>query len=304
VLPLFARRTQEVGALLPELYLHGLAQGDFELALRGLLGDGAPLLPSSITRLRAQWQLGYEAWTARPLDAQDLVYLWADGLYVVRAGLEREKAALLVVIGAFADGRKAVLAVTPGYRESTERWAAVLRDLHARGLAVPQLVIGDGHLGIWAALGQLWPEGAEQRCWNHKILNVLDQLPQKVQAEARALLKQIPYAPTRAEAARRRDAFAKRYGRWYPKPVTVLQHDWERLVVFYDLPEPHWRHLRTAAARRFKKVANATALIWRLLMVAERRFRRLNAPELLAAIAAGQRCVDGQFVSSRRRVAA
>lgn len=290
VLPLFARRTEAVGALLPELYLHGLAQGDFELALRGLLGDGAPLSPSSIARLRAQWQLNYEAWAGRRLDAQALVYLWADGLYV-KAGLEREKAALLVVIGAFADGRKEVLAVTPGYRESTESWAAVLRDLKARGLSVPQLVIADGHLGIWAALRQVWPEPAEQRCWNHKILNVLDQLPQKVQTEARAVLTQIPYAPTRAEAERRRDAFARRYGRWYPKAVAVLERDWERLVTFYDFPEPHWRHLRTtnvvespfaavrlrtSAAKRFKKVGNATALIWRLLMVAERRFRPLN----------------------------
>jgi transposase-like protein len=318
VLPLFKRRTEEVGALLPELYLHGLAQGDFELALRGLLGDGAPLSPSSIARLRAQWQLDYETWTERRLDAQDVVYLWADGLYV-KAGLEREKAALLVVLGAFADGRKEVLAVTPGYRESTERWAAVLRELTARGLSVPKLVIADGHLGIWAALAQVWPATREQRCWNHKLLNVLDQLPPKVQAEARALLKAIPYASTRAEAERRRDAFAKRYRRWYPKAVAVLEDDWERLVTFYDFPEPHWKHLRTTnvvespfaavrlrttAAKRFKKVANATALIWRLLMVAERRFRKLNAPELLAAVARGERCVDGQFVSLKRRVAA
>ena len=235
------------------------------------------------------------------------------------AGLEREKAALLVVLGAFADGRKEVLAVTPGYRESTESWAAVLRDLKARGLAVPQLVIADGHLGIWAALAQVWPATREQRCWNHKILNVLDKLPKQEQAEARELLKRIPYAPTRAEATRRREAFAQRYRRWYPKAVEALEDDWERLVTFYDVPEPHWRHLRTtnvvespfaavrlrtAAAKRFKKVANATALIWRLLMVAERRFRKLNAPELLGAVARGERCVDGQLVSSKRRVAA
>lgn len=314
ILPLFQRRTEEVGALLPELYLHGLAQGDFELALRGLLGDGAPLSPSSIARLRAQWQLEYEVWTQRRLDAQPLVYLWADGLYV-KAGLEREKAALLVVIGAFADGRKEVLAITPGYRESTESWAAVLRDLTARGLSVPQLVMADGHLGIWGALAQVWPEAAEQRCWNHKLLNVLDKLPKKVHAEARALLKPIPYAPTRAEAKRQRDAFAKRYRRWYSKAVEILEDDWERLVTFYDFPEPHWKHLRTtnviespfaavrlrtSAAKRFKKVANATALIWRVLLVAERRFRKLNAPELLATVAQGERCVDGQFVSTRR----
>lgn len=318
LLPLFKRRTEEVGALLPELYLHGLAQGDFELALRGLLGDAAPLSPSSIARLRAQWQLEYETWTQRRLEAEDVVYLWADGLYV-KAGLEREKAALLVVIGAFADGHKEILAITPGYRESTESWTAVLRDLKVRGLATPQLVMADGHLGIWGALAQVWPEAAEQRCWNHKLLNVLDQLPKKVHAEALALLKQIPYAPTRAEAVRRRDVFAKRYRRWYPKAAAVLEHDWERLVTFYDFPEAHWRHLRTtnvvespfaavrlrtSAAKRFKKVANATALIWRLLVVAERRFRKLNAPELLAAVARGERCVDGQFVSSKRRVAA
>jgi len=318
VLPLFARRTEQVRALLPELYLHGLAQGDFELALRGLLGDGAPLSPSSIARLRAQWQLDYETWSQRRLDGDALVYVWADGLYV-KAGLEREKAALLVVIGAFADGRKEVLAITPGYRESTESWAAVLRDLTARGLALPKLVIADGHLGIWAALGQVWPEAAQQRCWNHKILNVLDQLPKKGQAEARALLKLIPYAPTRAEAERRRDGFAKRYRRWYPRAVAVLEDDWARLVTFYDFPEPHWKHLRTtnvvespfaavrlrtSAAKRFKKVANATALIWRLLRVAEHRFRKLNAPQLLDAVATGQRCVDGEFVLLRRRAAA
>jgi transposase-like protein len=318
VVPLFKRRTEEVGALLPELYLHGLAQGDFELALRGLLGDGAPLSPSSIARLRATWELAHQAWTQRRLDAQEVVYVWADGLYV-KAGLEREKAALLVVIGAFADGHKEVLAVTPGYRESTESWAAVLRALKARGLSAPQLVIADGHLGIWAALAQVWPAAAEQRCWNHKLVNVLDTLPKKEQAAARRLLKAIPYAPTRAEATRQREAFAKRYRRWYPKAVEALEDDWERLVTFYEFPEPHWKHLRTSnviespfaavrlrtsAAKRFKKVANATALIWRLLMVAESRFRKLNAPELLGAVARGERCVDGQFVSSKRRVAA
>ncbi len=244
--------------------------------------------------------------------------MWADGLYV-KAGLEREKAALLVVLGAFADGRKEVLAVTAGYRESTESWAAVLRDLKARGLSVPKLVIADRHLGIWAALAQVWPETREQRCWNHKLLNVLDKLPKKEHAAARTLLKRIPYAPTRAEAKRRREGFATRYRRWYPKAVEALEDDWERLVTFYDFPQPHWKHLRTtnvvespfaavrlrtSAAKRFKKVANATALIWRLLMVAEGRFRKLNAPELLAAVARGERCVDGQLVSSQRRVAA
>jgi putative transposase len=317
VLPLFQRRTQAVGAPLPELYLHGLAQGDFELALRGLLGEGAPLSPSSIARLRGQWQVEYDAWTERRLDGQPVVYLWADGLYV-KAGLEREKAALLVVIGAFEDGHKEILAVTPGYRESTESWAAVLRQLRGRGLSAPALVLADGQLGIWAALRQVWPEAAEQRCWNHKILNVLDRLPKKLHAEARVLLTPIPAAPTRAEAERRREAFARRYRRWYPQAVETLEADWDRMVTFYDFPEAHWRHLRTTnvvespfatvrlrtgAAKRFKKVANATALIWRVLRVAEHRFRRLNAPELLPGIVAGQRCADGQFVPGKRKAA-
>jgi putative transposase len=318
VLPLFARRTKEVGAVLPELYLHGLAQGDFELALRGLLGEGAPLSPSSIARLRAQWQLDYEAWTHRRLDGSDVVYVWADGIYV-KAGLEREKAAVLVVLGAFRDGHKEVLAITPGYRESTESWLAVLRDLKARGLTSPRVVVADGQTAIWAAVTQLWPTAREQRCWNHKILNVLDRLPRKVQAEARTLLTAIPYAPTRAEAERRRDRFAKRYRRWYPKAVATLEADWERMVTFYDLPQAHWQHLRTTnvvespfaavrlrttAAKRFKKVANATALIWRVLMVAEHRFRRLNAPHLLAAVADGQQFRDGTAVTHKRKVAA
>lgn len=317
LLPLFARRTAEVGALLPRLYLHGLAHGDFELALRGLLGEGAPLSPSSIARLKAQWQAEYAAWAHRRLDAQAVVYVWADGLYV-KAGLEQEKAALLVVIGAFADGHKEVLAVTPGYRESTASWAAVLRDLTARGLGVPQLVVADGHLGIWGALREVWPQAAEQRCWNHKLVNVLDQLPQKVQAEARALLTQIPYALTRAAADRRREAVVHRYGRWYPQAVATLAADWDRMVTFYDFPAAHWPHLRTTnvvespfaavrlrttAAKRFQQVANATALIWQVLMIAERRFRRLNAPQLLTAVAAGQRCVDGKFMSHRKAVA-
>jgi len=318
VLPLFARRTEEVGALLPELYLHGLAQGDFELALRGLLGDGAPLSTASIARLRAQWQLEYEAWTQRPLAGQDLVYLWADGLYV-KAGLEKEKAALLVVIGAFADGHKEVLAVTPGFRESKESWAAVLRALTARGLTAPHLVIADGHLGLWAALGEVWPTAAEQRCWNHKILNVLDKFPKTRQAEARVLLTAIPYAPTGAEAEQQREAFAKRYRRWYPQAVRVLEDDWERLVAFYAFPKEHWKHLRTSnvvespfaavrlrttAAKRFKKVENATALIWRLLRVAEGRFRQLNASDLLPDVAKGKRCVDGEFTKELNRKAA
>jgi len=183
LLPLFKRRTEEVAAMLPELYLHGLALGDFELALRGLLGDAAPLSASSIARLKAQWQLEFQDWRRRSLADLDIVYCWADGLYV-KAGIEDGKAALLVIIGATREGEKVVLAVESGQRESRESWAAVLRDLAARGLAAPRLWVADGHLGVWAALTEIWPSCDEQRCWNHKIVNVLDQLPKKKQPAA------------------------------------------------------------------------------------------------------------------------
>ena len=304
ILPLFARRTQEVGQLLPELYLHGLSQGDFELALRGLLGEGAPLSPSSIARLRDKWIVEFNA--------------WADGIYV-KAGLEKQKAALLVVIGAMSDGRKEILTIVPGYRESTESWTDVLRDLRDRGLTAPVLLAADGHLGIWAGLAEIWPHTTEQRCWNHRILNVLNKLPKTVQAEARGLLTQIPYAPTRQEAKKRRDQFAKRFRGQYPDAAALLERDWDRMVAFYDYPEAHWQHLRTTnviespfasvrlrtdAAKRYKKVANATALIWRVLMVAEKRFRKLNAPHLMTDVYAGERYEDGSPVEQRTKIAA
>lgn len=319
VLPLFARRTKEVGELIPELYLHGLAEGDFELALRGLLGDGAPLSKSSVGRLRARWTAEQESWSRRPLGDRELVYAWADGIYV-KAGLERDKAALLVVVGAMSDGTKEVLAVAAGYRESAESWAAVLRDLKARGLETPKLLVADGNLGIWGAAREVWPETAEQRCWNHKTSNVLDRLPKREQTEAKTLLRRVAYAPSRAEAVEARDAFRDRYTDTQPKAVAVLEDDWERMTAFYDFPEKHWRHLRTTnvvespfasvrlrttAAKRFKRVDNATALIWRLLMVAEKRFRKLNAPHLLEAVYEGRRFEDGMPVpEGRRRVAA
>ncbi|ATB47581.1 IS256 family transposase [Corallococcus macrosporus] len=310
VLPLFVRRTEQVGALLPELYLHGLSKGDFELALRGLLGDGAPLSASSIERLKGKWQAEYDAWSERRLEERELVYAWADGVYV-KAGLEKDKAALLVLVGAMRDGRKEVLAVVPGHRESKEAWLEVLRDLKARGLEAPKLLVADGALGLWAALPEVWPESSEQRCWNHKLANVLDKLPKKLQPEARQKLCAIPYAKSQAEAEKLRDGFKKRYGRWHPKAAEALESDWERLVAFYAFPQAHWKHLRTTnvvespfasvrlrtdAAKRFKKVQNATALIWKVLLVAEKKFRRLDAPELLADVFEGRKFVDGKPV--------
>lgn len=318
LLPFFKRRTEEVAALLPELYLHGLALGDFELALRGLLGDSAPLSARSIARLKAQWELDYQAWRSRSLADLDIVYCCADGLYV-KAGIDDGKAALLVVIGATADGRKVVLGVESGQRESRESWAAVLRDLKARGLRPPRLMIADGHLGIWAALAELWPTCQEQRCWNHKMLNVLDQVPQKKQAAVRQHLRAMMYAESRAECEKARDKCVRQFERLYPKAMATLKRDWARMVTFFDFPKEHWRHLRTTnivespfasvrlrttAAKRYKRVENATALIWRLLCVAEKTFRRLNAPHLLAAVAAGAQYTDGNAVTVNPKRAA
>ena len=200
---MFARRTKELGALLPELYLHGLAEGDFELAMRGLLGEGAPLSKSSIRRLRAGWTAEFEAWSKRSLADREVVYVWADGIYV-KAGLERDKAALLVVLGAMRDGTKEVLALRPGYRESVESWSEVLRDLKARGIEAPRLLMADGNAAIWGAVRQVWPEAGEQRCWNHKMRNLLDRLPQLEQGEAKDLLRAVVYALSRAEAVKAR----------------------------------------------------------------------------------------------------
>jgi len=310
ILPLFKRRTEEVGELLPQLYLHGLAQGDFELALRGLLGEGAPLSASSIERLRAKWQQEYEAWRRESLEDLEVVYVWADGLYV-KAGLEDSKAALLVMVGALKDGRKVVLAVDSGQRESKESWARVLRDLRARGLRPWRATVADGHLGIWAALGEIFPETEEQRCWNHRLMNVIDQLPKKVWPEAKVLLRKIPYAESQRECERLRDQFVARYGKLYPKAAETLRRDWERMVTFYRFPKEHWHHLRTTnvvespfasvrlrtdAAKRYKKVPNAEALIWKILMVAEKKFRRLDAPHLLEEVYKGKKFVDGVAV--------
>jgi transposase-like protein len=311
ILPLFARRTKEVGQLLPELYLHGLSQGDFELALRGLLGEGAPLSPTSIARLRGKWVADHQDWSERRLDGRELVYAWADGIYV-KAGLEKDKACLLVVIGAMSDGSKEILALAPGYRESTESWLSVLRDLRDRGLEQPILIAADGNMGIWAAVDQVWPQSKQQRCWNHKIINVLDKIPKRAQAEARALLVQIPYADTQKEARKLQKRFAARYRSQFPKAVDALERDWDRMITFYDLPKEHWKHLRTTnivespfasvrlrtnAAKRHKKVANATALIWRTLMVAETRFRKLDAPHLLKDVYARNQYQDGIAVT-------
>jgi len=307
ILPYFKRRSKELGEVLPELYLHGLSSGDFELALRGLLGKGAPLSASSIQRLKAKWQLEYEEWQSMDLSEVEVVYWWADGIYV-KAGLEKDKAALLVIIGALKSGEKVLLACESGYRESKESWKGVLRSLRDRGLKFPKLTVADGHLGIWSAIGELLPEGDEQRCWNHKIRNVLDAMPKRLKDEASELLKRIPYAKTREQSEELRDKFINRYKDNYLKATSKLLSDWERMVTFYKYPKKHWVHIRTTniiespfssvrlrtnASKRFKKVESASAMIWKLLRVAEKTFRRLKGYWLLPDVLEGKQFING-----------
>ena len=312
LLPLFARSTPAVQELLPELYLHGLASGDFDLALRGLLGEKAPLSASTLDRLKASWQADYETWKRRDLSELQPVYLWADGLYV-KAGLEKDKAALLVIVAGLADGTKVILAVEAGQRESKESWLGVLRDLKSRGLKAPKLVVADGHLGLWSALPQVFVGVQEQRCWNHRLMNVKDKLPQRLQDEGLALLKKIPAAATRKAAELRKKEFQS----WCVQQGQaaageLLEQDWERMMTFFRFPKEHWKHLRTSnvvespfqrvrlrtdAAKRYKLAKNATAVIWKTLMLAQNRFRKLNAPKLMKDVFEGQVYADGKKVT-------
>ncbi|HEU0049149.1 MAG TPA: IS256 family transposase [Nitrososphaera sp.] len=312
VLPMFKRHSKEVRELIPELYLHGLASGDFELALRELLGEGAPLSASSLQRLKGKWEGEYDQWKGAAIEEKDWAYLWADGIYV-KAGIGKEKAALLVVIGVKEDGSKRFLALETGYRESKESWAAVLRELKRRGVKNVRLFVGDGNLGLWAAVGEVYPQAKEQLCWNHKMLNVIDAVSKKEQVAAKTHLNAMMYAANRQEAFGERKKFEQAF-RHNAKAVKTVVENWDRLTTYYDFPAEHWKHLRTsnvvespfsrvrlrtAASRRFKSQTNATCLIWKTMMVAEMSFRKLNAPELVEKVAQGTKYNNGQEVKEK-----
>jgi putative transposase len=309
VLPLFKRHTEQVRGLIPELYLHGLASGDFELALRELLGEGAPLSASSLQRLKEKWQGEYEQWKSTAIEEKEWAYFWADGIYV-KAGIGKEKAALLVVIGVQRDGSKCFLALEPGYRESKESWALVLRQMKSRGVESARLFVGDGNLGLWAAVGEIYPQAQEQLCWNHKMLNVMDAVSKKEQVQAKSHLNAMMYAESRQQALKERKKFEQAFVH-NSKAVKTVVENWDRLTTYYDFPCEHWKHLRTsnvvespfsrvrlrtAASRRFKSQVNATCLIWKTMMVAEMSFRKLNAPHLVDKVADGKKYDNGKEV--------
>src|SRR5436309_11743639 len=245
ILPPYVRRSPRVESVLPLLYLHGLSSGDFREALPALLGpEAAGLSSSAILRLTKSWTAEYEAFRQRDLTERDYIYLWADGVhFTIR--LEEERLCTLVVIGVRPDGTKEVVALEDGYRESAESWRTLLRDLKRRGLRAPVLAIGDGALGFWAAVRDVWPETAEQRCWVHRIANVLDKLPRSLQPRAKQALDEVMYAETRAAADREIAHFTAAYQAKYPKAVASPTVHQDRLLAYFDYPAEHWKHLRT-----------------------------------------------------------
>ncbi len=309
ILPKYARRSPKVTEVLPILYLRGLSTGDFGPALRDLLGeDASGLSPSSIARLTESWQVEHEAFRKRELRFHQYAYWFVDGVNVsVRLG-EDKRLCLLVVIGVREDGAKELLAVEDGYRESTESWAGVMRDLKARGVNEPKLVVGDGALGTWAALRDVFPHARRQACWVHAIANVLDCLPKRLQPRAKGLLHEIMEAPTRAEAGHARQRLREEFDAKYPKALAKLDRDWQHLTAFYDFPAEHWRHIRTSNAiessfatvklrTRVTKGAGskkaALAMAYKLLDAAQERWRRLNGHELVTDVLAGTKYKDG-----------
>jgi len=322
VLKSYQRQSEGIKELIPELYLHGLATGDFELALRGFLGDGASLSASSATRLKEKWESEYEAWRKRSLKRHKYVYLWCDGVYP-KAGLAGDKTALLVVLGVNEEGKKEPLAIIEGYRESTESWKDVLHDLKDRGLADPRLFIGDGALGLWAAIREVYPEADEQRCWCHKMRNVLNHFPKRLQSDVKVLLREMYYASTKKQAIKLIKVFAERFGKEYPRAVECLLKDRDTLLTYYSYPQQHWQSLkttnpiesifatvklRTNAAKRIKSPRSALYLIFALITRAQKKWRRINAPELLEEVIARVKFENGKEIKiktkKRKRVAA
>ena len=314
ILPRWARRTTSLDALLPILYLRGISTGDFQEALAALLGKGAPnLSPSVIARLKSEWQAAYERWQKRDLSARRYVYVWADGVYL-QARLEPQAECMLVIIGATPEGKKELVGFQVGTRESAQSWRELLVGLKARGLAIaPELAVGDGALGFWKALEEVFPATRHQRCWIHKTMNILNKLPKSLQANARQDLREIWLAPDRATAEAALATFAAKYAPKYERAVACLLKDREALLTFYDFPAEHWDHLRSSnpiesvfATVRHRTVRTKGALsqetaklmVFKLVMAAARTWRRLKGENQLPKIINGIRFKDGMEITA------
>lgn len=308
ILPPYLRKSKAVAELLPALYLRGLSTGDFREGLAALLGENAAgFSPSVVTRLVSSWQGEYADWKARSLAEVDYVYVWADGVHF-NVRLEDERLAALVVIGARPDGTKEVIALEDGYRESTESWLALLRNLKERGMRAPVVAVGDGALGFWAALREVFPETREERCWVHKIANVLDKLPKSLQPKAKAALHEMMNAPTRAACEKLVKTFVAEYEAKYPKAAKALSTETDKLMTHFDFPAEHWTHLRTTnpiestfatvkLRQRVTKGAGSRnaglAMAFQLLLLAQKSWRRLNGREWLPLVREGATFRDG-----------
>ena len=315
LLPPYLRRTRSLDELLPWLYLKGLSSSDFSGALTALLGPAAPgLSAATICRLKEVWRLEYEHWRQRNLGEKEYVYVWADGIYFgVR--LEDARQCMLVIIGATKEGRKGLLGLTDGFRESEASWKELLLDLKERGLVEPKLAIGDGSLGFWKALPQVFGNTRAQRCWKHKTANVLNKLPKGLQAKAKAELNDIWMAERRPAAEQAFDNFLRNYEAKYPKASECLSKDRDVLLTFYDFPALHWQHLRTtnpiestfATVRlRTNKTRGCVSrgglltMVFKLTKVAEQKWHKLKGNEFLAQVIQGVRFKDGVQVNTHK----
>jgi putative transposase len=309
ILPLWARRTKSLDALLPVLYLRGISTGDFQGALAALLGQDAPnLSPAVISRLTAEWQGEYERWQKRDLSARRYVYVWADGVFL-QARMEDHGECMLVLIGATPEGRKELIGFQVGVRESTQSWRELLIDVKRCGLqTAPEIAVGDGALGFWKAIDEVFPGTRHQRCWVHKTVNVLNKVALPVQANMKKDLREVYWAPGRAAAEAAIDVFAEKYGAKYGKAVECLTKDREALLAFYDFPAEHWDHLRTTnpiesvfATVRHRTVrtkgslspTTAKMMVFKLVIAASKTWRRLKGTNQLPKIIAGVRFTDG-----------
>jgi len=309
ILPKWARRSKSLDAVLPVLYLRGISTGDFQETLAALLGPDAPnLSPGVIARLTGDWQKDYERWQHRDLSARRYVYIWADGVYL-QARMEPQAECMLVILGATPEGKKELVGFQVGVRESARSWRELLVDIRARGLSVPpEIAVGDGAMGFWKALDEVFPGTRHQRCWVHKIANVLNKLPNSMQPTVKADLREIWQAETRAAAEAAVDIFAETYGAKYGKAVTCLTRDREALLAFYDFPADHWDHLRTGnpiesvfATVRHRTVRTKGALsqktaklmVFKLVQAASKTWRRLKGANQLPLIIEGVTFTDG-----------
>jgi len=321
ILPPYARRSKSLEVLIPVLYLKGISTGDFEEALAALLGkDAGGLSASTIARLKEAWIDEHARWRERELSAKRYVYAWADGIYV-QARLEDDAQCLLVIIGATAEGKKELVGLADGIRESAQSWKELLLDLKRRGLTIdPQLAVADGALGFWKAIDEVWPKTRAQRCWVHKTANVLNKLPKSLQIKAKGALQDIWMAETRKAAENALDAFIATYGAKYEKAVECLTKDRDTLFAFYDFPAEHWKHLRTTnpiestfATVRHRTIRSrgclsnktALAMIFKLAQAAEKSWHRLRGHNQLQKVILGVKFNDGiEVVRSQAQAAA